>query len=79
MADKKFEAILALVIPQVVNLIVRNHQISETEAIKDFYSSQVFSVLEREETKVWHFSTLTLYNMYDEERKNGSFEFPEEV
>ncbi len=32
MADKKFEAILALIIPQVVNLIVRNHQISETEA-----------------------------------------------
>ena len=79
MADKKFEAILALIIPQVVNLIVRKHQISETEAIKDFYSSQVFSVLEREETKVWHFSPLTLYNMYDEERKNGSFEFPEEV
>ena len=31
-----------------------------------------------EETKLWHFSPLTLFNMYDEERNTGGFSFPEE-
>ena len=40
---------------------------------------QALSLLEQEDTKLWHFSPLTLFNMYDEEKKTGNFEIPEEV
>lgn len=79
MADKKFEAIMTLLVPQVVSLICEQYHIDEITAAKDFYESKVYSLLEDEGTKVWHFSPLTLFNMYDEEKKTGYFELPEEV
>ena len=79
MADKKFEAILTLLVPQVVQLICENYSVDELIASKEFYESEVYSLLEQEDTKLWHFSPLTLFNMYDEEKKTGNFEIPEEV
>lgn len=77
--DKEFEAIMTLLVPQVISLICEQYHVDEITAVKEFYESKVYSSLEDEETKVWHFSPLTLFNMYDEEKKTGSFEFPEEV
>lgn len=34
---------------------------------------------DRKDTKLWHFSPLTLFNMYDEEKKTGNFVIPEET
>ena len=79
MADKKFEAILTLLVPQVVQLICENYPVDEMAATKEFYESNVYSLLEQEETKLWHFIPLTLFNMYDEEKTAGSFEIPEET
>ena len=74
MADKKFEAILTLLVPQVVQLICENYTVDEIAAAKALYS-----LLEQEDTKLWHFSPLTLFNMYVEEKKTGDFEIPEEA
>lgn len=79
MADKKFEAILTLIIPQVINLICENYPLDEIEASREFYESEVYALLEQEDTKVWHFSPLTLFNMFDEEKKTGNFQIPEEA
>lgn len=79
MTDKKFEAILILLVPQVVQLIHESYSLDEITASQEFYESQVYALLEKEETKLWHFSPLTLFNMYDEERRTGHFEIPEEV
>ena len=76
MADKKFEAILTLLVPQVVQLICDNYLVDEIMASKEFYESKVYSLLEQEDTKLWHFSSLTLFNMYDKEKKTGDFEIP---
>lgn len=78
MRDLKFEAILPLIVTPVIQLICDNYHLDEITAAKDFYESEVYALLEKEETKVWHFSPLTLFNMYDEERKNGSFVIPED-
>lgn len=59
MADKKFEAILTLLVPQVINLICENYPLDEMTASKEFYESKVYSLLEQEDTKLWHFSPLT--------------------
>jgi len=77
MEQGKFEAMLILIVPQVVHLIVENYNQSEIEASKAFYGSEVYALLEQEDTKLWHFSPLTLYNMYDEERRTGIITFPE--
>ena len=78
MNSEKFSAIMGLIVPEVVRLITENYPYDEVTASRKFYRSQVYASLEQEEIKLWHFSPLTLYNMFDEEQKNGSFIFPEE-
>ena len=79
MERKKFEAMLILLVPQVVHLITEKYACDEVTASKEFYSSMVYSFLEQEDTKLWHFSALTLFHMFDEEKQTGTFIFPEEV
>ena len=79
MEKQKFEAMLILLVPQVVHLITENYPFDEVTASQEFYDSQVDSFLEQEDTKLWHLSALTLFNMFDEEKKTGTFTFPEEA
>ncbi len=79
MDKKKFEALLMILVPQVINLIVANCHCDEVTASREFYSSGVYSFLEQENTKLWHLSALTLFNMFDEEKQTGTFTFPEEA
>ena len=77
MEQKKFEGLLILIVPQVVGLIVKNCGLDEMTATTLFYKSSVYALLEQEETKLWHYSPLTLFNMYNEERETGNIVFPE--
>lgn len=79
MDQKKFEAMLVLLVPQVIQLIVDHYSYDEVTAAKEFYSSKVYSYLEQEDTKLWHLSALMLFHMFDEEKKTGIVTFPEEV
>ena len=79
MEKKKFEAMLGLLVPQVIHLITENYSYDEVTASKEFYESRVYSLLEEEDTKLWHLSALTLFNMFDEEKRTGTFIFPEEA
>ena len=79
MDKKKFESMLILIVPDVIKLIVENNQIDEIKASDMFYSSKVYEKLEQEDTKLWHLSPLTLYNMFEEEQKTGEVIFPEEA
>ena len=42
MVDKKFEAVLTLLVPQVVQLIGENYTVDEIVAAKAFYRSKVY-------------------------------------
>ena len=79
MEKRKFEAMLILLIPQIVHLITENYPCDEVTATKIFYDSKVYSFLEQEDTKLWHLSALTLFHIFDEEKKTGTFTFPEEA
>ena len=79
MGKEKFEAVLVLLVPQVIKLITENYYYDEMTATKEFYNSGVYSSLEQEDTKLWHLSALTLFNMFDGEKKTGIFTFPEEA
>ncbi len=77
--DERFNAILSIaIIPQTVDLIVKNDFVDEISAINEFYHSTTYEMLSREETKVWHFSPMTIYSMWKYERETGEIVFPEE-
>ena len=79
MKDEKFGALMGILVPQVICLITENYAYDEMTAANEFYTSNLYALLEQEDTKLWHFSPLTLFNMFDEEKKAGSFTIPEEV
>ncbi len=79
MEKRKFEAILMLLVPQVLSLITENGDIDEISAHKVFYESRLYTLLEQEDTKLWHLSPLMLYPMFEEERQTGNITFPEEA
>lgn len=77
MDSKKFEANLHLVIPQLVHIIVEKYGYSEIDATRALYESKLYETLEQEDTKLWQLSPLTLFNMFDEEKKTGKITYPE--
>lgn len=79
MNEEKFSALLSLaIVPQVVDIIVREEHLSDVEAINVFYQSETYALLEKEETKVWHYSPLAIYHIWKNERETGKIELPEE-
>jgi len=77
--DGKFHALLsAVLIPQIVDLIVNKENVDDVTAVNTFYQSETYALLEREETKVWHYSPLTIYNIWKTEKETGKIELPEE-
>ena len=53
MEQKKFEALLMLIVPQVVELIAKEYDVDEITAARLFYNSDLYALLEQEETKLW--------------------------
>lgn len=79
MEQKKFEAVLVLLVPQIISLIAEKHNCDELDATRGLYESKLYSLLEKEETKLWHLSAPALFELYDEEVRTGSITFPEEA
>jgi len=52
--------------------------VSKTAALDLFYNSGFYRLYEREDTKLWHFSTVTLTDLVKQELTTGHIEFPEE-
>ena len=77
--DKKFDSILSIaLIPQTIALIVEKDGIDDITAINKFYQSKVYDLLSKEETKMWHYSPMTVYMMWKHEKETGEIVFPEE-
>ena len=79
MEHDKFAMIMEMLVPQVIALIVENRNVSERAAIELFYASKLYGCLKTEETKLWHLSAQTLYDMFDEELTTGKITYPEET
>lgn len=76
--NAQFNAILSVaLIPQIIDLIVENEKIEDSVAIEQFYISKTYELLSIEETKIWHYSPLTIYHMWKSEKETGKIIFPE--
>lgn len=77
--DEKFNSILSIaLVPQIVDLIVQKEGMDDISAMNAFYQSKTYELLTKEETKMWHFSPLTIYSMWKHEKQTGKILFPEE-
>ncbi|NDV82068.1 hypothetical protein [Bacteroides sp. 51] len=79
MDKKKFEAILPLKVQSVVKLMIERKGFSFRESLRYLYTSKLYHMLEREETKVWHYSPMLLLELVEKEKDQGIFELPDYV
>ncbi len=79
MSEQKFSALLSLIVPAVVGMVAERFGLSEIEATRRFYCSQVYAKLSDEKTKLWHYSAPTLFAMYEDEAAGREVEYPEEA
>ncbi len=79
MIDVKFSTVLrTAIVPQVIDMMVKEFNMEELEATTVFYNSETYKFLSNEETKMWHFSPLTVFHIWKEEKETGKVIFPEE-
>ena len=74
MPKKKFHTYLYLIVKKVIRLIVEKDALSEQEAILNFYQSDVYHLLEIEETKYWWHSAEALYDAYVSNKKGENYD-----
>ncbi len=80
MSSDRFATLLAVcLVKPVIKLIVEKEGVDLMTAIKGFYESQTYHYLSIPESGVWHYSHLTLYDVYRREGESGLIDFPEEA
>ncbi len=77
MEKDQFDAILPIICNDLVQMIMEKENLSEMDAIKKLYISELYAALEEEKTKVWYYSTLMLYTLLKQEWETGVIEYPD--
>ncbi len=77
MGQEKFIAMMPYISTDLIQMIVKKQGITEETAIKKLYASRLYAILEKEETKVWQYSTQMLYSLFEQEEKTGDIQFPD--
>lgn len=57
MEQEQFNAIIPVISADIVKTIAQKRNISEKEAIVLLYTSKLYAALEKEDTKLWQYST----------------------
>lgn len=79
MNEEQFSAMLTMIVPPIINQITKNSNVDDDKAISHFYQSKLYQELSDEKSKLWHYSAMMLYTMYQDELLTGSYDYPEEV
>ena len=74
---KIFEVVLQTISTGLVEKIISETGVNEDDAMESLYSSSLYSILEKEKTKMWHYSVPMLFDLYQEEKTAGKFEIPD--
>lgn len=79
MNEDQLSAMLAIIVPPIIDLITKNSNMDDDKAILHFYQSKLYRELSDEKSKLWHYSPMMLYSMYQDELLTGSYDYPEEA
>ena len=77
MEQEQFIAMLPYITDDLAFTISQKQNLSEADAVFKLYNSQLYALLEQEETKVWQYSTDMLYSLFSEEQRTGAITFPD--
>jgi hypothetical protein len=77
MNQEQFEAILPLKVECIVKELIHKKQFPLYDALLYLYSSQLYQLLEKEDTKVWHYSPMMLVELLEHEKRTGKLRLPE--
>ena len=77
MGQEQFHAMMPVISADLIHTITAKQNVTETEAIKLLYTSDLYAALEQEATKLWQYSTLMLYSLLEQEWKTGTIRFPD--
>lgn len=77
MNPSQFAAIMPYISADLVGMIAEKENVSENAAITKLHNSELYAILEQEDTKVWHYSTHMLYSLLKQEETTGKIEFPD--
>jgi len=72
-----FDLILQTISTGLVEKIITETGLDEDSAMEKMYSSLLYSALEKEDTKVWHYSVPKLYELWENEMKTGQLVLPQ--
>jgi len=76
MDKNKFAAVLPVIVGGLANKIIEEAHLIEADAFDKLYNSALYSILENEETKMWHYSVPKLFELWENEIKTGKLELP---
>ena len=73
----EFESLLPFKVEGIVEQLIEGRKMSLQDALKYLYSSQLYALLEREETKMWYYSPQMLLHLLDNEKNTGKLTLPQ--
>ena len=76
MDKDRFSAVLSLLVPQMAQEYMKRTDEEQEAAIIKLYSSKLYEMLEKEETKMWHFSPEMLCDILQNELDGLEIEIP---
>ena len=74
---EQFIAMMPYITDDLAAMIAKKQNLSEEDAIVMLYSSSLYALLEKEDTKVWQYSTDMLYALFEQEQRTGTISFPD--
>lgn len=77
MGQEQFVLMMSNISASLIAKIAQKQNISDQEALEKLYSSNLYSLLEQEDTKLWQYSTDMLYNLFEQEQQTGELKFPD--
>jgi hypothetical protein len=73
----EFETILPLKVEGITEILIEGRKMSLQDALEFLYSSQLYLLLEQEETKMWHYSPQMLVHLLENEKNTGELKLPQ--
>ena len=76
MSEDRFSTLMSVITPDIIGKIMDKYGFDEDRAMAAFHKSELYKALEKEETKVWQYSSEMMLELFDREL-HGNLEFPE--
>ena len=77
MDKEKFAAVFPVICSSLAQKIIDNQFFTEDKLFDKLYRSNLYEKLEKEETKVWQYSSEKLFDLLKEEIRTGKSTFPD--